>query len=344
MEPSYPFATLSRTDPPRRGRLVEPFASLRRWFDSEASDDISPHGERPAGSERRIDWLRALPFFGIHAACLGVIWVGWSPVAILVALGLYLVRMFAITGFYHRYFAHRTFDTSRSAQFLFALLGASAAQRGPLWWASHHRHHHAHADQPGDAHSPTRHGFWWSHTGWFLTREAFAYKRQRIADWLAFRELRWLDRFDILPPLGLACSTFALGGLLEVGAPSLGTDGPQMLVWGFFISTVALYHATYLVNSLGHTVGRRRYATGDTSRNNALVAVFTLGEGWHNNHHHFPRSARQGFYWWELDITYYLLRLLAATGVIWNLRTVPTAVRDARAPVRDIQEGSARPS
>jgi stearoyl-CoA desaturase (Delta-9 desaturase) len=215
-------------------------------------------------------------------------------------------------------------------QLAFALLGASAVQRGPLWWASHHRHHHAHADDAHDAHSPHRHGFLWAHSGWFMARENFATRNERVPDLARYPELRFLDRFDALVPLLLAALLYVLGEWLASSAPGLGTDGLQLLVWGFCVSTVVLYHATFTVNSLAHTLGRRRYATRDSSRNNWWLALLTFGEGWHNNHHHFPGSARQGFYWWEIDFTYYGLRVLAALGLIWELKSVPAAIRDAR--------------
>jgi len=298
-------------------------SALRAWFDSDAAPATS-------GDSRHIDWFRVLPFLGLHLGCLAVVWVGWSPTALAVAAGLYALRMFAITGFYHRYFSHRAFRTSRALQLLFAILGASAVQRGPLWWASHHRHHHAHADDEHDAHSPHRHGFLWAHSGWFMARENFATRHERVQDLARYPELRFLDRFDALVPLMLALGLFGLGAWLAASHPSLGTSGLQLVVWGFCISTVVLYHATFTVNSLAHTLGRRRYATRDASRNNAWLALLTFGEGWHNNHHHYPGSARQGFYWWEIDLTWYGLRLLAALGLIWDLKAVPAAIRDAR--------------
>ena len=301
--------------------------ALGAWFDSSAVA-VEP------GDAKRIEWLRVLPYLAMHLACLGVLWVGWSWVAVSVALTLYVLRMLAITGFYHRYFSHKAFRTSRAMQFVFALLGASAAQRGPLWWASQHRHHHAHADDEQDAHSPHRHGFLWSHTGWFMARANFATRMAMVPDLAKFPELRFLDRFDALVPLVLAFGLYGAGELLAHLAPALGTSGLQLVVWGFVISTVVLYHATFTVNSLAHTIGRRRYATRDQSRNNLWLALLTFGEGWHNNHHHFPGSARQGFYWWEIDLTYYFLKLLAALGLIWDLRPVPAGMREARHEAR----------
>lgn len=295
---------------------------LLRWIDSSAAP-VSP-GEGGG----RVDWSRIVPFILMHAVCFAALWTGVSWTAALTAVALYLLRMFAVTGFYHRYFSHRSFKTSRAGQFVFGVLGASAVQRGPVWWAAHHRHHHAHSDAAGDVHSP-RQGFLWSHMGWFLSRRHYAPDLSRVRDLLRFPELRWLDRFDVLVPISLALGLFLVGMLLENAAPQLGADRWQMLVWGFFISTVACYHATYTINSLSHRFGRQRYRTGDDSRNNLWLALITLGEGWHNNHHHYPASARQGFYWWEIDITYYLLRLLSFCGVIWDLKPVPVAVREA---------------
>lgn len=301
-------------------------SKLLMWFDShsQSNDAID------VTNDKKVDWLRVIPFLIMHLMCLTVIWVGWSPVAIAVAFLFYFTRMLAITGFYHRYFSHKSFKTSRIAQFVFALLGATAAQRGPLWWAAHHRHHHVHSDQEQDVHSPARHGFLWSHMGWFTASRNFSTNLVRVKDLAKYKELVWLDRFDSLVPLIFAVFIFGLGELLNVLDPSLGTNGLQLLVWGFFISTVALYHATYTVNSLAHQFGKRRYRTKDDSRNSFLIALITCGEGWHNNHHHYPGSVRQGFYWWEVDFTFYFLKFLAWAGVIWDLKTVPETIKNSR--------------
>ena len=294
--------------------------ALLRWFDTGQHAQIDP------ARLDRIDWLRVLPFIGLHLACLGVFVVGVSWFAVATALALYAIRMFAITGFYHRYFSHKAFKTSRPMQFLFAAIGAASVQRGPLWWAAHHRHHHRHADTEHDIHSP-RHGFWRSHMGWFLTPRAFATDAAAIKDLTRFPELRLLDRFDILIPILLAVALFVFGGWLAQHYPNLHTTGPQLLIWGFFVSTVVLFHITVTINSLAHRWGSRRFATRDDSRNNALLALLTFGEGWHNNHHHFPGSARQGFAWWEIDLTYYALRTLAVFGLVWDLKTAPAGLR-----------------
>ncbi len=292
---------------------------LRRWFDTQAGGTQAIKGSK----DERVDWLRCIPFLGMHLAVAGVFWTGYSTIAVGVAVLLYIARMFAITGFYHRYFSHRTFKTSRWFQTLMAWLACSSAQRDPMWWASQHAHHHAHADEPEDAHSPRIRGFLRSHIGWFMTPGGFLTRRHYVSDWERFPELRFLNRFDWAPAAALALLLFAAGWVLEQTAPALGTSGPQMLVWGFFVSTIGLHHATFTVNSLAHRWGSRRYATSDDSRNNWFLALLTLGEGWHNNHHHYPGAARQGFFWWELDLTYYGLLLLSKLGLIWDLRPVP---------------------
>ena len=294
--------------------------AVRQWSGLAATpvdrDDLSEH----------VDWIRAIPFILLHVACLGVIWTGISTTAVLVAIGLYLIRIFAITGFYHRYFSHRTFRTSRWFQFVMAFVGATSAQRGPLWWAAHHRHHHKESDTEHDLHSPRQKGFLHSHCGWFLTQRGFHAPSKFTRDWNRYTELVLLDRFCLIPPLILAVGMFGLGALLEAMAPGLGTGPWQMVVWGFCISTVFTYHATYTINSLAHQFGRQRYHTGDDSRNNFLLAILTLGEGWHNNHHHYPASVRQGFYWYEIDLTYYVIVGMKSVGLVRDLRPVPEKI------------------
>jgi stearoyl-CoA desaturase (delta-9 desaturase) len=299
--------------------------SILRWFDADAGGPGRP-GDDDA---RRVDWVRCLPFFALHLACFAVIWTGWSWVAVSVALLLYAFRMFAITGFYHRYFSHRSFKTSRIAQLVFAVLGNTAAQRGPLWWAAQHRHHHRHSDEEQDPHSPEHHSFLWSHALWLTAPANFRTRLEFVKDLARFPELRFLDRFDALVPFFFFAALFGFGALLSAVAPGLGTSGAQMLVWGI-ISTVVPFHGSCTINSLAHRFGKRRFATRDSSRNSFLLALLTLGEGWHNNHHHYPASVRQGFYWWELDLTYYGLKLLASLGIIWDLKPVPRRALKSR--------------
>ncbi|HVK99205.1 MAG TPA: acyl-CoA desaturase [Dongiaceae bacterium] len=291
---------------------------IRLWFDSEAAE---------VSDSEAVSQVRCLPFVLLHLACLAALWTGVSTFAALFALGFFWLRMFAITAFYHRYFAHRSFSTSRAAQFAFAVIGNMAAQRGPLWWAGHHRHHHQHSDQPEDLHSPVQRSFWWSHVGWFTCDASFKTPYHRMRDFARFPELAFINRYDTLVPALTMLAIFVLGELLAASAPTLQTNGPQLLVWGFFISTTALFHSTVTINSLAHVWGRRRFPTGDNSRNNLLLALITLGEGWHNNHHRYPTSARHGFTRWEIDITYLLLRVLEKLGVIWALRPIPAHIR-----------------
>jgi stearoyl-CoA desaturase (delta-9 desaturase) len=306
--------------------LRKSFTSLVQWVDSDYGNaDIAAIKAKPD----RVEWLRTIPFVLLHLGCLGVIWVGWSWTAVIVAIGLYLVRMFAITGFYHRYFSHKTFHTSRAVQFLFALLGASAVQRGPLWWAYQHRHHHGHSDDECDVHSPNQRGFWWAHIGWITSGRNFPTDYSTVRDLAKYPELVFLNRFDSLVPAVLAVGLAVIGHLLYAFKPGLGVTAGQLVVWGFFISTTFLFHATSSINSLAHLIGKRRYATDDNSRNSLFLALITLGEGWHNNHHRYMSSTRQGFYWWEVDISYYALKAISWTGLIWNLRPVPASAYQA---------------
>ncbi len=306
--------------PSRPQRIL---STLIQWFDA----DYQPAGADAVRAEAdRVDWLRCIPFIILHLGCLGVIWTGASPFAVGAAVALYFLRMAAVTGVYHRYFSHKTYSTSRPMQFFLALCGGTTVQRGPLWWAYHHRHHHQHSDQPDDAHSPHVHGFLWSHIGWITSRRNFPTDYSKVRDLDRFPELVFLNRFDAVVPLAFAFAVFGLGALLKAHAPGLHTDGWQLLVWGFFISTTALFHGTSCINSMAHLMGRRRYRTEDDSRNSFILAVITLGEGWHNNHHRYQSSTRNGFFWWELDITYYLLRALSWTGLIWGLKAVPASV------------------
>ncbi len=305
-----------------RKTLVNSFV---QWFDA---DYHATGSAAKVVDIDRINWVRCAPFIVLHLGCLGIFLVGWSWTAILTAIGLYFVRMFAITGIYHRYFSHRTFKTSRPAQFVLALLGASATQRGPLWWAANHREHHRNSDTPADPHSPIHYGFFRSHMGWFMCNRFYATQYNRIQDFARFPELVWLNRYDKAVPLGLALLLYLCGLGLEHAAPSLSVTGLQLFVWGFVISTTLLFHGTATINSLSHIYGTKRYDTGDESRNNFWLALITLGEGWHNNHHQHMGTVRQGFYWWEIDITYYILKTLSWFGIIWDLKPVPVKAYD----------------
>ena len=273
--------------------------------------------------ERRPN-VASIPFFAIHfVAIAGLFIAGFSLKGILLALALYAVRMFGVTGGYHRYFSHRTYKTSRVFHTLMAILAESSSQKGVLWWAAHHRTHHKLSDLPGDVHSAKLDGFYWSHIGWILAKKHDTIEEKRIKDLLKFPELRFLERFWYLPPVALAVVLYLVGGWFA-------------LYWGFFVSTTLLWHGTFTINSLTHIWGKRRYTTTDNSKNNFLLALITHGEGWHNNHHYYQRSCNQGFFWWEIDVTFYTLKLFELLGIVWDVHTPPKHVRDAhKEPVKD---------
>ena len=312
----------SLMDSERNQAVLTPIAEQAK------ESDINPQNQGSEHGEDQIDWLHTVPYFAMHLSVISVFWVGVSGVAVAVAVVALFARVFALTAFYHRFFSHKSFKTTRWFQFLAAFWGSSAAQRGPIWWAAHHRRHHQVSDMPPDAHSPVQHGFWWSHMFWFLTKENFKTNTKLVSDLLKFPELRFIDRHDYLAPATLAVAMFGLGVFLNWMWPGLGTNGLQMLVWGFLVSTIGLYHVTYCVNSVAHKVGTRPYKTTDDSRNNWLVALLTFGEGWHNNHHRYPASVRQGFFWWQIDFSYYILWMFSKVGLVWELKPVPKHIID----------------
>ena len=269
----------------------------------------------PRSPEERVDWLGTLPFILVHLAPLAALWTGVRAFDVVLCVALYFVRMFFITAGYHRYFSHRSYRVGRVMQFVLAFGGCTAAQKGPLWWSAHHRHHHRYSDQPEDVHSPKK-GFWWSHVGWIVCRKYDATEIDRVPDLARYPELRFLNRFYLLPPTLLGIGCFLAGG--------------WSALWiGFFLSTVLTFHGTFAINSLTHLFGRRRYVTTDTSRNSLILALLTLGEGWHNNHHYYQASAKQGFFWWEVDVSYGVLKSLAWLGLVRDLRTPPQRVLDS---------------
>lgn len=309
----------------KRGPLSTTIRVFGQWLDSDFRRAEAPD---PRSLPDKVNWERTLPFIFLHLGCLAVFWVGFSWVAAIAAVFLYLLRMFAITGFYHRYFSHRTYKTSRAVQFLFALVGNSSMQRGPLWWAATHRHHHKHSDEKVDAHSPVQHGFAWSHIGWLTSMKNFPTNYQSIPDLKKFPELVFINRFDQIVPLAYGMVMLGIGWALEFFAPGLNVTMGQFFVWTFFVSTTVLLHGTLFINSLAHVWGKRRYETSDDSRNSFLLSIITLGEGWHNNHHRYPHSVRQGFRAWEIDFTYYGLKALSWLGLIWDLKAVPEKVKE----------------
>jgi stearoyl-CoA desaturase (Delta-9 desaturase) len=267
-------------------------------FDDEHDDIIYPS---------------AIPFVLVHLACFGAIWSGVTWQAVILCVTLYWLRIFAIGAGYHRLFSHRAYSTSRVFQFILAVLCQSTAQKSVLWWAAKHRHHHLHSDTEHDVHSPRHTGFLYSHLGWIFSRRHDTFDETAVADLMRYPEMRWLHKFELVPAVALALLCFLIAGW-------------SGLFVGFFWSTVLVYHATFCINSLAHVAGSKRYVTGDDSRNNWLLAVFTMGEGWHNNHHAFQSSVRQGFRWWEIDPTYYILKALSWTGLVWGLRMPPAQV------------------
>jgi stearoyl-CoA desaturase (delta-9 desaturase) len=261
-----------------------------------------------------------IPFILVHLACLGAIWTGVSATAVGVAVALYVIRMWGITAGYHRYFSHRSYKTSRVMQFIIAFIGQTSAQRGVIWWSAVHRHHHLYSDTEQDVHSPRHQGFLYSHVGWIFNRNNWKPDYGTVKDLTKYPELVWLNKINYIPSILLGVALFVWGGW-------------GMLVVGFFWSTVALYHGTFFINSLAHVHGSQRYLTGDDSRNNFWLALITLGEGWHNNHHHYQSSTRQGFRWWEVDLSYYALKAMSWVGLVWDLRAPPEAIVRGERPI-----------
>ena len=274
--------------------------------------DPSP---RPAALADHDDIMypSAIPFVLVHLACFAAIWTGVSWQDLAICAGLYAIRIFAIGAGYHRYFSHRTFKTSRWFQFVLAFLAMCTTQKGVLWWAAHHRHHHRYSDMENDVHSPVQNSFLYSHVGWIFSKKWAETDYSMVQDFAKYPELMWLDRNQFVPPVTMAVATFLLAGW-------------SGLIVGFFWSTVLLYHATFCINSLAHVYGKQRYVTGDHSRNNWWFALLTFGEGWHNNHHAYQASCPQGFRWWEIDMTYYILRMLSWVGIVWDIHTPPKSV------------------
>ena len=260
-----------------------------------------------------IIYPNTIAFILVHLAPLAAIWTGVTATSVILCVTLYVVRMFGVTAGYHRFFSHRSFKTSRAGQFLFAFLAMSSTQKSVLWWAALHRHHHRHSDTEEDVHSPVHRSFFYSHVGWIFDKKHNATRLEDVPDLAKYPELRFLDKFQLLPAVLLGILCFII-------------DGWAGLFIGFFLSTVFLYHGTFFINSLAHVHGKQRYVTGDDSRNNWWLAIITLGEGWHNNHHAYQRSTRQGFRWYEIDITYYVLKVMSWVGLVWDLGEPPAEV------------------
>ncbi|MCS6894351.1 MAG: acyl-CoA desaturase, partial [Deltaproteobacteria bacterium] len=267
---------------------------------------------------------------GVHLGCLLVFLIPFSWYLVGVAVLLYVARMFGITAGYHRYFSHRTYRTSRFFQFLMAFLGLTAAQKGPLWWASHHRRHHLHSDTEDDIHSVKQHGFWHAHVGWILNSGLERVDYSNVKDLARFPELVFLDKYYYIGPAILVIFLILLGNYFVSVNPQTPLTPLNLVVYGFFVSTTLLYHGTFFINSLCHMIGKQRFNTGDESRNSFLMAIVCLGEGWHNNHHYYPSSERQGFYWWEIDPTHWGLKLLQFLGLVWDIKKPPKEILSKR--------------
>lgn len=293
--------------------MTEPDAIVRRVVVEE-----NPQSSRRASASRWAEGFShyggVLVFVGIHLMGFGVFLTGVRWEWVLLAVASYYLRMIGVTASYHRYFSHRAFRTTRVVQFCLAVLAMTSAQKGILWWAAHHRHHHKHSDGAEDIHSPAQKGFWFSHVGWILAKGSERTDYEAVKDFMKYPELVLLDRYYIVPPTCYAVLLYACWGF-------------PGLIWGFFISTIVLYHCTFFINSLAHLVGRVRYRSKDQSKNSFVLAFLCCGEGWHNNHHHYQSAANQGWFWWEVDLSYYLLAMLSWIGVVWDLRTPPPHVK-----------------
>jgi len=258
-------------------------------------------------------YFNALGMIAIHGGAIAALFMPFRKRDVIIAIALYWIRMFVITAGYHRYFSHKSYKTSRVFQFLLAVVGTTCTQKGPLWWAATHRRHHRESDTPRDVHSPVQRGFWYSHIGWIFSPEHESYDPADVKDLYKYPELRWLDRWHVVPVLGLIAIAAIFGGWTGVA-------------WWYAMSTMFLFHCTFTINSLAHVWGKRRFATTDDSRNNAVLAIITMGEGWHNNHHRYMQTANQGFYWWQIDASYYVLRTLAFFGLVWELKKPPQRI------------------
>ncbi len=285
----------------------------------------------------KIVFKKEIGFLLIHLAPIAAFWTHVTWFDWVLCISLYFIRMFFVTGVYHRYFSHSTYKTSRFFQFLLAFGAESSLQKGVLHWAANHRTHHKYSDTPKDPHSKKIYGFWYSHIGWIAGPDYKETKFNLIKDFAKYPELIWLNKHHLIPPLTLLLSVFFIGGYVnalnagvEITLLSIMSHGLSSLLIGFFLSTVLLFHGTFSINSLMHMVGRKRYESNDESKNNLVLALITLGEGWHNNHHYYQSTARQGFYWWEIDITFYLLKFMSWIGLIWDIKPVPKHIKDSR--------------
>ncbi|HEY1909661.1 MAG TPA: fatty acid desaturase [Vicinamibacterales bacterium] len=255
-------------------------------------------------------------FWIVQASALLVLTVPFRWAYIGLWAASHFVRALGLTLMYHRYYAHRAFKMNRGARFVWTLIGTAAMQKGPIWWAGHHVMHHKFADREGDPHSPMISGFYYAHVGWFLHDTKFDQldaSNPVVRDFGKFPEIAWLEKYFIIPPTVMAVAMYLYGGW-------------PWLVYGFCLPTMTLAHATFCINTVNHLFGSRRFETMDDSRNNPITAFFAVGEGWHNNHHRYQRAARNGFYWWEFDLTWYTMKAMAALGLVWDMQPVPARI------------------
>lgn len=274
---------------------------------------------RPAWYRAARNGLSLSPLILVHLALVAVLFVPVTVVGLVVLVIATRVTALGITVGFHRYLSHHAFKTSRWFQFVLAAAGCTALQKGPLWWVVHHRQHHTHSDTEGDVHSPVVHGFWYGHCGWLFASDLLRRDHTTVRDLSRYPELVWLDRLWMLPGLLLAAACYLAGGWSAV-------------VWGYCLSTVLIFQITFAVNSVGHRWGRQRFDTGEGSRNNWALGILAMGDGWHNNHHRAPTSARHGMAWYEFDMSYQVIRLLRRVGLVWDVRQPPAAVLAAAAP------------
>lgn len=305
---------------------------MQQYSSPASSISNVPHGSgsHPTPQLTTTTMIVRTAFFAAHLLPLAALWTGATSFDWAMCFGLYVVRMFFVTAGYHRYFSHRTFKTSRWFQFFLAFMAQTSAQKGALWWAANHRIHHKYSDTNDDPHSRKIYGFWHSHVGWLIGPDHDETRFDLIKDMAKYPELVWLNKYHLIPAIMLAVGVMALGGLVNGGSVSaMFTAGWSTLWIGFFLSTIVLYHATFAINSVMHWIGKPRYKTGDESKNSFWLAILSLGEGWHNNHHYFQGSTRQGFFWWEIDVTFYVLTVLSWLGLVWDLKGVPPHIQYA---------------
>ncbi len=261
--------------------------------------------------------LRILLF---HLSVVLVFVTGFSQTALVCFLLLFTIRMFAISAGYHRYFSHRSFETSRIFQFVLAFIATTAGQKGPLSWATSHINHHRYSDREGDPHSPVLGGWFHAHVGWLLGKGALPTDKTLVKSFMQYPEIVFLNRHHYIGTLSLVIGLALLGEFLSAHYPHLETSALQLVSWGFILSTLLVLHGTFLVNSVTHMYGNRRFDTHDNSRNVWWLLPLMLGENWHHNHHHKPGLATFSTVWWEIDFVYLGIRLLEKLGLVWGVR------------------------